>query len=188
MKPGCHYCWSPFDKACTDAHLHDCRDNTVRLCWIFNRAYDHDLFTTSELADAARVFDTAGRLQCRMNELAAEWDRALKDQTLSWNTRMHRDRSYRVDVALKRGEIEPIPGTADAYRSILTPSHPPNLKGRLAALKATKTRLLKKVARGESERERLSIGEQIAEFDRRIAGLQRELAGSSVPRRLEQVD
>jgi len=62
------------------------------------------------------------------------------------------------------------------------------LKGRLAALKATKTRLLKKVARGESERERLSIGEQIAEFDRRIAGLQRELAGSSVPRRLEQVD
>src|SRR5262245_2500760 len=73
MKPGCHYCWSPFDKACTDAHLHDCRDNTVRLCWICYSAYDHDLFTTSELADAARVFDTAGRLQCRMNELAAEW-------------------------------------------------------------------------------------------------------------------
>jgi hypothetical protein len=107
MKPGCRYCWSPFDKVCTDAHLHGCRDDTVRLCWICNRAYDHDLFTTRELLDAVRVFEKARRLrlQRRMNELAAEWADGLESKTLRWNTRMHRDRAYRITVALDRGEI-----------------------------------------------------------------------------------
>jgi hypothetical protein len=40
-----------------------------------------------------------------------------------------------------RGEIAPILGTAGAYRSILRPSSSTNLPGRIAALKATKTRL-----------------------------------------------
>jgi hypothetical protein len=177
MKPGCHYCWSPFDKACTDAHLHGCRDDVVRLCWICNRAYDHDLFTTRELLDAVRVFEKARRLQCRMGELAAEWADGLESGMLHWNTRIHRDRPYRISVALDRGEIELIPGTADAYRSILVPSRPTNLKGRIAALKATKTRLTKKLSLVEPEPERGLLREQIHQLDRRVAAFQRELNG-----------
>src|SRR5205823_582638 len=108
-----------------------------------------------------RVFEEARRLQCRMNELAAEWADGLESETLRWNTMMHRDRAYRVTVALDRGEIEAIPGTADAYRSILRPSFSTNLPGRIAALKATKTRLNKKVPLVGSEPERALIREQI---------------------------
>lgn len=180
MKPGCRYCWSPFDKVCTNAHLHGCRDDTVRLCWICNRAYDHDLFTTRELLDAVRVFEKARRLrlQRRMNELAAEWADGLEFKTLRWDTMMHRDKAYRITVALDRGEIELIPGTADAYRSILVPSHPPNLRGRIAALKATQTRLINKLRQVRSEPERALIREQINQLDRRIAAFQRELVSS----------
>ena len=177
MKPGCRYCWSPFDKVCTDAHLHGCRDDTVRLCWICNRAYDHDLFTTRELLDAVRVFEKARRLQCRMNELAAEWSDGLESGTLRWNTLMHHDRAYRITVALDWGEIEPIHGTADAYRSILRPSSSTNLPGRIAALKATKTRLNKRLPLVTTEPERGLIREQINQLDRRIAAFQRELLG-----------
>jgi len=177
MKPGCRYCWSPFDKVCTDAHLHGCRDDTVRLCWICNRAYDHDLFTTRELLDAVRVFEKARRLQCRMNELAAEWADGLESGTLRWNTMMHRDRAYRIKVALDREEIEPIPGTPDAYRSILMPSQATNLRGRIAALKATKTGLITKLPLAKSEAERALLREQINQLDRRIAAFQRELVG-----------
>jgi hypothetical protein len=177
MKPGCRYCWSPFDKVCTHAHLHGCRDDTVRLCWICNRACDHDLFTTCELLDAVRVFEKARRLQCRMNELAAEWADGLESKTLRWNTMMHRDRAYRITVALDRGEIAPIPGTADVYRSILRPSSSTNLPGRIAALKATKTRLNKKLRPVRSEPEQALIREQINQLDRRIAAFQRELVG-----------
>src|SRR4051812_24882400 len=105
MKPGCRYCWSPFDEACTDAHLHGCRDNTLRLCWICNRAYDHDLFTTKELVKAARVFEEAPDPRCRMNELTAKWAAGLKPGgALRWNTRMHHDKAYRTQVAKDRGE------------------------------------------------------------------------------------
>src|SRR6516164_8973666 len=177
MKPGCRYCWSPFDKACTDAHLHGCRDDTVRLCWICNRAYDHDLFTTRELLDAVRVFEEGRLLQCRMNELASEWADGLESGTLRWNTMMHRDRAYRITVALDRGEIEPIPGTAGAYRSILRPSSSTNLPGRIAALKATKTRLINKLRPAKSEAERASLREQIDQLEGRIAAFERELVG-----------
>jgi len=112
-----------------------------------------------------------------MNELASEWANGLESGTLRWNIMMHRDRAYRITVALDREEIEPIPGTADAYRSILRPSSSTNLPGRVAALKATKTRLVKKLALVGSEPERGLIREQIDQLDRRIAAFQRELAG-----------
>ena len=90
---------------------------------------------------------------------------------------MHRDRAYRITVALDRGEIAPIPGTVDAYRSILRPSSSTNLPGRIAALKATKTRLNKKLPPVRSEPERALIREQINQLDRRIGAFQRELVG-----------
>ena len=141
-----------------------------------NRAYDHDLFTTRELLDAVRVFEKARRLQCRMNELAAEWADGLESGTLRWNTMMHRDRAYRVTVARDRDEIELIPGTVDAT-SILVPSHPTNLPGRIAALKATKTRLIKKLPLVKSTHERPLVAEQINQLDRRIDALQQVLIG-----------
>ena len=88
-----------------------------------------------------------------------------------------RNRAYHTTVALDRGEIAPIPGTADAYRSILRPSSSTNLPGRIAALKATKTRLNKKLPLVRLERERALIREQINQLDRRIAAFQHELVG-----------
>src|SRR5215467_13604476 len=88
MKPGCRYCWSPFDKVCTNAHVHGCRDDTVRLCWICNRAYTHDLFTTRELVDAVRDFEKR-RLRCRMNELAAEGHDRSGDRCIAVNPAHH---------------------------------------------------------------------------------------------------
>jgi hypothetical protein len=112
-----------------------------------------------------------------MNELAAEWADGLESGTLRWNTMMHRDRAYRITVALDRGEIEPIPGATNAYRSILRPSSSTKLPGRIAALKATKTKLNKKLPLVRSEPERALIWEQINQLDRRIAAFQRELVG-----------
>jgi hypothetical protein len=95
-----------------------------------------------------------------MNELAAEWADGLESGMLRWNTMMHRDRAYRVKVALDRGEIEPIPGTADTYRSILRASSSTNVPGRIAALRATKTRLLKKLPLVKPESERALVAEK----------------------------
>lgn len=184
MKPGCRYCWSPFDKVCTDAHLHGCRDDTIRLCWICNRAYDHDLFTTRELIDAANVFEKSRYLQCRMNELAAEWRDGLAAGVLRWNTKMHRDKKYRIKVALDREEIAPIPAAIASYRSILRPTSSPNLAGRVAALKATKTRLMKKRSGPAGH----AIQLQIAQLDRRIAGLKREQAAEQAGPRIRTAD
>jgi len=110
-----------------------------------------------------------------MNELAAEWADGLESGTLRWNTMMHRDRAYRVTVARDRDEIELIPGTVDAT-SILVPSHPTNLPGRIAALKATKTRLIKKLPLVKSTHERPLVAE-INQLDRRIDALQQVLIG-----------
>ena len=90
---------------------------------------------------------------------------------------MHRDRAYRITVALDRGEIEPILGTADAYRSVLAPSHATNPPGRIAALRATKTRLIKKLRLIKAEPERALTAEEINQLDRRIDAFQRELVG-----------
>ena len=106
MKLGCRDRRSPLDQVGTNAHLHGCRDDTVRLCWICNRAYDHDLFTTRELLIAAGEFEKMPNPRCRMNELAAEWAQRLQSEPSRWNTRMHRDRDYRLKVALAREEIE----------------------------------------------------------------------------------
>ena len=109
-----------------------------------------------------------------MNELAAEWADGLESGTLRWNTIMHRDRAYRITVALDRGKIEPILGAADAYRSVLAPSHATNPPGRIAALRATKTRLIKKLRLIKAEPERALTAEEINQLDRRIDAFQRE--------------
>jgi hypothetical protein len=183
---GCRYCWSPFGKACTDAHLHGCRYNTVRLCWICNRAYDHDLFDTRALLKAEGLFHQTPGPSCRMSELSDKWAKGVASGELHWNTKMHRDKLYRRDMALSRKEIAPypsVPGDEFAYYSILprsVPWEPPNVDGIIAALKAHRSRQRELLGLAHHPAERDSIQSRIDDYDRRIAGAQALLQKSDL--------
>ncbi len=178
-RPGCRYCWMPFDQLCTNAHLHGCRDDTIRLCWHCNRAYDHDLFTTSQLVEAVLEFEKTSKIECRANELAREWDAGVKAGTLRWNTEVFGSLAARQKLALDRGEIEPIPGAPGQYRSCLLRGRQSNVKGTIAALTAIRTRTVKKLKLAVSEMERRKCEEAIADLDRRIAAAPEENSHAS---------
>jgi hypothetical protein len=108
--PGCRYCWSRLDLICTDAHLHGCDNDTIRLCWVCHRVYDHDVIKTPELLAAETKFLRDPRARCRMTDLMLEWEEGLRSGRLKWDTSMHGDPGYRRQVALERDEIRQIHG------------------------------------------------------------------------------
>src|SRR5271170_7480367 len=103
--PGCRYCWSRLDLICTNAHLHGCDDDTIRLCWVCHRVYDHDVIKTPELLDAEARFLHNPEIQCRMSELMRTWEEGLACGRFQWDTKMHGDLEYRRKRALERDEI-----------------------------------------------------------------------------------
>jgi hypothetical protein len=104
-RPGCWYCWSPLAQLITDAHLHGC-DQKVNLCWICHRVYDHNLITTEEIFEACGRFHADPPPGPRIDELHRGWAAQLAAEPSLWDTRMHLDKEYRRDVAMKRREIE----------------------------------------------------------------------------------
>jgi hypothetical protein len=92
------------DKLCTDAHLHGC-GQMVRLCWNCHRAYDHDLISTPEVLEARRRFEHEPRPVPRIDELHNRWSEQLSSHKAHWNTKMHRDKKFRQEIAVERNEV-----------------------------------------------------------------------------------